>query len=71
MMYIGPKFLSSPSALVTVTLGRGHTLRILKMLKFSFTFLRPYYFLTLSPNWLIFGLMNILHIAIPPPYTPP
>ena len=28
--------------------GRGHSLRILKMLKFSFKFLRPHYFLTLS-----------------------
>ena len=46
----------------------SHTLRILKMLKFWFTFLRPYYFLTLSPNWFIFGLMNILHIAIPHPH---
>ena len=49
----------------------GVEVRILKMLKFSFTFLRPYYFLTISPNWFIFGLMNILHIAIPPHPSPP
>ena len=62
-------FLSAPSALMTVTLGQGH--RILKMLKFSFKFLRPHYFLTLSPIWFIFGLMKILHSAIPNPAPPP
>ena len=36
------------------------------MLKFLFTFLR-HYFLTLSPNWFIFDLINILHIAVPHP----
>ena len=70
MIYIGPKFLSAPLALMTVTLGSRSHIRILKMLKFSFTFLRPYYFLTLSLNCFIFGLMNILHIAIPHPHPP-
>ena len=59
MIDIGPNFLSTPSALMTVILG-------LKMLKFSVKFLRPHYFLTLSLNWFIFGL-----IKIPSPHPRP
>ena len=66
MIYTGPKFLS---ALMTVTLS--HRLRILKMLNFSFKFLRPHYFITLPLIFFIFGLMKILHSANPPPPPPP
>ena len=49
MIDTGQKFfLSAPSALMTMTWGRGHSLGILKMLKFLFKLLRPHYFLTLS-----------------------
>ena len=41
------------------------------MSKFLFKFLRPHYFLTLSPVGFIFGLMKILHSAIHPPPSPP
>ena len=40
MIYTGPKFLPVPSALMTVTLGRGHRLRILKMFEFSFKLIK-------------------------------
>ena len=48
-MYIDPKFLSAPSAFMTDLGVRGRRLKILlKMLKFSFKFLRSHYFLTIS-----------------------
>ena len=61
MIYTGPKFYQHHQRSWPWPWGRGHRLRILKMLKFSFMFLRPQYFLTLSPIWFIFGLM--IHIG--------
>ena len=58
--------LSAPSALMTWSWGWDHRLRILKTLNFSFKFLRPHYFLTLSLIWFDENFVQCSH---PPPNT--
>ena len=65
------KVFSSTAPLMAVTLGLRSQTQNLKMLKFSFKILRHNYFITLSLNWFIFGLMKILHRQCPHPKSTP
>ena len=70
MIYIGPKFLSAPSALMTVTLGsRSHTSNFKNVKVFVYVFKTLLFLNLITEIHLSFD--EYLLIAIPSPLPPP